>query len=217
MVIANEYGETGRNLRESWPLRTLIASIALIVSAGCSEPTSPTDPMAIADRDSLLQMELKSIENESFPLSEITNQPATVFVFLDGNCPICQRYASILNQIHQDYQDQGILILGVFPEQESEKFSGDFYKSEYNIDFPLFADPIQQLTKSLSATITPEVVVVDKRGEIRYRGAISNWFLGPGEKRSVVTEHYLRDALDHIIGGTEIDVRSTKPIGCYIS
>ena len=183
---------------------------------GCFDTASPADKMRILDKQSFFQIELTSIQNESFPLARIKDLTATVFVFLDGNCPICQRYASILNQIYKDFQAQNVLLVGVFPGSIDDRFTGQAYQREYEIDFPLFADPDLHLTNRLCATITPEVVVVDGRGEIRYRGAISNWFLGPGEKRAVVTEHHLQDALDRLIDGAEVGVTRTKPVGCYI-
>lgn len=195
----------------SWLPLMLIGSLV-----GCADSASQADVMKVVDKEGFFQLELTSIRNESFALSQIKARKGTVFVFLDGNCPICQRYASILNQIHQDYQAQDILVVGVFPEPNGPQFSGHSYQDEYGIDFPLLADPDLRLTNRLNATITPEVVVVDGRGEIRYRGAISNWFLGPGEKRAIVTEHYLQDALDRLIAGAELDVTRTKPVGCYI-
>lgn len=208
---AGTQGVRSANRREFWPLVVLVGALC-----GCADRAAQADPMTIGDKQRFLKLSLTSSDSEPFPLSQIGEHKATVFVFLDGNCPICQRYAAILNQLQLDYRSRGVLLAGVFPEPDVDRTTAAVFQSEYEIEFPLLADPERELTALLNATITPEAVVVDARGEIRYRGAISNWFLGPGEKRAVVTEHYLQDALDNLIAGREIDPPMTKPVGCYI-
>lgn len=49
-----------------------------------------------------------------------------------------------------------------------------------------------------------------------YAGKIDNGFENIGKKRQVVTEHYLRDALESILLQKEIEIKETQPVGCFI-
>ena len=58
---------------------------------------------------------LTSIRSKTFALSPVKHRVATVLVFLAEDCPICQRYASVLNQIDVDYRSKNVHVRGIFP------------------------------------------------------------------------------------------------------
>jgi hypothetical protein len=64
--------------------------------------------------------------------------------------------------------------------------------------------------------VTPQAVVIDRAGEIRYRGRIDNFYAAFGKPRQQVTEHDLRNALDAVLAGRSAPKRETDAIGCYI-
>lgn len=66
------------------------------------------------------------------------------------------------------------------------------------------------------ATVTPEAVVVDRNGEIRYRGRIDNFYADLGKPRQQITQHDLADALNAVLAGKPVLHPETKALGCYI-
>lgn len=64
--------------------------------------------------------------------------------------------------------------------------------------------------------MTPETVVIDRAGAVRYRGRIDNFYVAFGRSRQVVTVHDLRDALDAVLAGNPVANPTTEPIGCFI-
>ncbi len=108
--------------------------------------------------------------------------------------------------------------MGIFPNLEfASKQSIDKFGKKYKIDFALNRDEEQVLTKKYSATTTPEVIVVNNRtGDVLYRGKVDNSFEAIGKKRQVITEHYLRWALESILQGKPIQTKETQPVGCFI-
>jgi hypothetical protein len=60
------------------------------------------------------------------------------------------------------------------------------------------------------------VAVFSKRGQLKYRGRIDNFYAGLGTPRQVVTEHDLRDALDALIAGRTVRSPRTQAFGCFI-
>ena len=81
---------------------------------------------------------------------------------------------------------------------------------------PAAIDRDGSLAARVRATITPQAVVVDRRGEVRYRGRIDNFYAALGRPRQVVTAHDLHDALTALAGGKPVAHPETDPIGCYI-
>ena len=64
--------------------------------------------------------------------------------------------------------------------------------------------------------VTPEVFLTNPEGKTIYQGAIDNRAPELGQHRTVVTEHYLQDALNTFIRTGKVSIRTTKPVGCFI-
>ena len=142
----------------------------------------------------------------------------TVYIFLLESCQICQNQTAELNDIHQKYATSGIEFIGIFPNNEFSTQDGiDSFQTKYKLDFPLKFDPNQLIASQYQATITPEVVVVRNTDQtILYRGKIDNSYERVGIRRSVITEFYLKDALNQILENKEITVPQTIAVGCFI-
>lgn len=159
-----------------------------------------------------------------FLLSSVTGfqlhaqeQKAYVYLFLEEKCPMCQYYSLDLREMYDQYANQEVSFVGLFPFAGSNKESRAEFAKKYQIPFPLQADEHQQLTRLYQVTVTPEVIVLDADGEIRYRGRIDNAYDRPGRRRTLVTSHELKDALNAILLGKEVPVKETRAIGCYIT
>lgn len=143
--------------------------------------------------------------------------PTRVYVFLSASCPMCQYYAPVLNEMTKTYSDKGIIFTGVFPNYYTTDSIMQSFISRYRLLFPVMKDENLVLTERFGATVTPQVFVVDENnGNVLYSGMINNGYVRTGKRRNVVTEHYLRDALDAIISGLPVSIPSVQPIGCFI-
>ena len=67
------------------------------------------------------------------------------------------------------------------------------------------------------ASITPQAFVIDRSGEIRYRGRIDNLYAALGTTRQQVTSHDLREALDAVLAGGKVPRPETEALGCFIT
>jgi hypothetical protein len=84
--------------------------------------------------------------------------------------------------------------------------------NEKGFNFPYPFDESQAVARVYGAERTPEVFVFDKQGQLRYHGAIDDNYDNPG----AVKDHYLRAALDAVLGVKPLPVRETQPVGCTI-
>ena len=143
----------------------------------------------------------------------------SVYIFLSETCPICQSSTLAVKSIYGEYHDKGISFIGLFPSQNmSTDETRQKFAKKYQIPFALSADKDQRMTKRLSVSITPEVVVVRERDKaILYRGKVDNNFEAIGKRRQVVTEFYLKKALENILHNKPVDPTKTEAVGCIIS
>ncbi len=188
-------------------------SLFLLIIFACENESSSG---LFIDEKVLLNLEIKTIEEESVKLNQIEKRKATVFLFLSPDCPIAQKYTSRYEYLYQQYKEKGIEFYGVFPGMLAEKEAAKNFKATYNLTFKMLKDTDFFLMKVLFARISPEVFVLNSNGIIQYQGQIDNWFFALGKKRQIVTENYLEDALNAIIENQPIKQKRTKAVGCYL-
>lgn len=134
-----------------------------------------------------------------------------VLVFVSPECPLCKKYASRLRELSATFRQEAVFV-GIIPGKTHTMKAIREYQQDYNIPFTLLKDESLAFTRSMKAEVTPEVMLVGPDGAILYRGLIDNSVAGLGKQRTVVTEHYLSDAIMQ-----KNIVRRTKAIGCLIN
>ncbi len=146
-----------------------------------------------------------------------SGQKATVYVFLSETCPICQSYTLTLKDLYKKYNAKGVTFVGVFPNYYADQDSISYFKKHYSIPFELMIDKNSELTKRFSASITPEVFVVDVQGQVLYSGRIDDCFYALGKRRKVISSKDLEYALEAITKNEKIKASKTEAVGCIIS
>lgn len=142
----------------------------------------------------------------------------TVYFFLLDECRICQELAPEINAIHQKYTTKNIGFVGLFPNFSSKPHGIEKFKKKYQINFSTKTDYYKKWCHRFDAEILPTVVVFNESSQkIEYKGAINDLYYQPGKRRHLVTQHYLRDALDSLLLGKLPEPKQTKSIGCYIN
>jgi hypothetical protein len=142
---------------------------------------------------------------------------ANVLLFVATDCPVSNSYAPEIQRICGAYESSGIRCALIYEEPGVTPRAVRQHLDEYqyrNITAAIDADGA--LASRVHASITPEAVVVDRRGAIRYRGRIDNFYAALGRPRQSVTAHDLRDALGAIAAGRRVASPETEPVGCYI-
>jgi peroxiredoxin len=144
------------------------------------------------------------------------NPKTRVYVFLGTECPFSQNYTKSLNSLNEKYQVSNVDFIAVFSNSDDSKRKIKQFSKVYKIQFEVVSDKKHKLLDRFSATITPEVVVINDKGERVYSGKIDNWAEDLGVRRAVVTEFYLEDALSSIVNNTVLKIKTTKAVGCFI-
>ena len=148
----------------------------------------------------------------SEPVAEYLKDKAAVFIFLAPDCPLSQSYTLALNNLRTEFQAKGMEFYAVF---ETDAGVDDFVAT-YKLTLPVIHDRDFRLADFFGAMKTPEVFAVDSTGKLFYKGAIDNWAPELGQHRTIITEHYLFDALNAFLEHKPISVKETHAVGCFI-
>ncbi|HTL07930.1 MAG TPA: redoxin domain-containing protein [Chitinophagaceae bacterium] len=139
-----------------------------------------------------------------------------LYIFLSPECPLCQNYAQVLNKLHQQYGN-AVQFYGIVPGKTYSAATVTAFARKYVIRFPLLIDQAKQLTNYLQASITPEVILLNSRYELVYKGAIDNRMKSLGVQRWKATENYLQDAISQYLQPAAVAVKRTRATGCLIN
>jgi thiol-disulfide isomerase/thioredoxin len=146
---------------------------------------------------------------------------ASVIVFVATDCPISNSYAPEIQRVCQDYAARGVNCSLMYEDVDlpgahlDESVRKHLQEYRYS-GIAAAVDRSRIIAKRAKATVTPEAVVVDRAGKVRYRGRIDNLYAALGQSRRQVTEHDLRDALDAVIAGHSVPKSETEALGCFI-
>ena len=151
-------------------------------------------------------------------LEAVTRPRATIQFFVMSDCPISNFYAPEIQQLCAAYAEKGVTCALVYEDVGIDDAGVRRHLAEYRYEgFPAVIDSDRAIARQARASVTPQAVVIDGTGEIRYRGRIDNRYEAFGKPRRVVTERDLRDALDAVLAGRAVSRPETTAIGCSIT
>ncbi len=150
------------------------------------------------------------------PLSD-AGAKAVVLIFTRTDCPISNRYAPVLQELHRRFSGRGVSFWLVYldPHQTAKEIRR--HVVEYGYDMQVVLDPKHLLVKEAGVHVTPEAAVFSGVGKLLYHGRIDNRYAGFGERLPVATRNDLELTLEAILGGHAVPQEATRAVGCYIS
>jgi hypothetical protein len=140
-----------------------------------------------------------------------------VYIFLHESCIISQYYTLPLKELHEEYANENIQFIGVFPNFSSKPDKIEELKKKYQIPFELKTDYYHTKKEKFGATVTPEVVVYNQsENKIIYKGRIDDAYARVGKRKRVTTTSELKNVLESIRNNQPIMVSNTQAVGCFI-
>ena len=196
--------------RGRWMLRSKVAVACLavllsVVSAGAMADTAavPLERLGVSDGDGVVHGFAELIGDGR----------AVCFAFLHPACPLAQEYGPVLGTLANEFAAEGIRFVGVVCEGD-DAGTVEAYRQEFGIPFPVRFDRAFTLAEALDATVTPEVVLVDRERRIRYAGRIDDRYKIRGVMSPGTPDAELRAALVDLVAGREIRTPRTEAAGC---
>ena len=140
-----------------------------------------------------------------------------VLLFVTSDCPISNGYAPEVRRICDRYRTDGVSCTLVYEDVRIDGPAVHAHKIEYGLEpIPSVIDRDRQIASTAGATVTPQAVVFDRDGTLRYRGRIDNRYAAFGQPRQQITRHDLRDALSAVVAGKPVATTETEALGCFI-
>lgn len=143
-------------------------------------------------------------------------------------CPWEKQAEPKMMAIADSYGDQDVVVLainanapeiGAKPEPEafaaeddSKRPYGDIraHVEDVQLNHRVLVDHTGDVGRFFQAKTTPHCFVIDPKGVLRYQGALDN---DPRDTLGDEAETYVRDAIDAVLAGREVETTATKPYG----
>ncbi|MFK8005646.1 MAG: redoxin family protein [Saprospiraceae bacterium] len=141
----------------------------------------------------------------------------SVYVFVAEKCPISIYMAKPLQEAFARYGNE-VDFYTVFPMKNSTEATAQKFLEKYKLpNFKIKLDNYQGFARKLGATITPEVVVLDEKGEVAFRGRVSDAYKAPGKMKHGVRKNELMTVLEKLTNGQSVPKPWAEAVGCYIT
>ncbi|BDC49927.1 hypothetical protein F183_A22430 [Bryobacterales bacterium F-183] len=142
---------------------------------------------------------------------ELRGSEVTVVAFTSTRCPVSGMYQERLNALYREFSAKGVAFVVVNANSNEGAAEILKYSKQAALPYPVYKDFHNRLADAYEIGQTPEVVVLDKAGEVRYRGAIDD-----SSNPARVKVHGLRDAVVSLLAGKKPAVAQLKAFGCVL-
>jgi len=170
---------------------------------------------------------LPAIDGKTYSLSSFKDARVLVIVFSCNHCPTAQAYEDRLIRLTSDYKSKGVTVIAIMPNDPTSirldelgyTDMGDSFEEmkaraagkHYNFPY-LYDGKTEEASKKYGPIATPHAFVFDKDRKLRYSGRIDDV-----EKPSKTPNTLdLRNAIDAVLAGKDVPVKTTKVFGCSI-
>ncbi len=163
------------------PLRHFFVFLCfLLIACHCprSDAAEPGSLLGTVD-----DFSIPTTDDETITLLGNDDAEFTVICFLGTQCPLARIYGPRLNRMSEEFQKQGVRFIGVNSNIQDSMDDLRAYVRQHGIEFQVAKDYDRTVAVAAQATRTPEVVVVDHVGNVRYRGRIDDQYQ-PGIARN---------------------------------
>src|SRR5688500_8722590 len=109
---------------------------------------------------------------------------AHVAIFVTSDCPISNYYAPAVQRLCGDYERRGLTCTLVYEDVDFDEAQMRAHMAEYGYGrLSAAIDHDRGIARRAGATVTPQVVLTDHQGRMRYRGRIDNRYESFGRPR----------------------------------
>jgi thiol-disulfide isomerase/thioredoxin len=190
-----------------------------------------TKPAVVADADKPLKLgatvaetlALRDMDGKSITFKELRGKVVLIHFWSD-RCPAEKHGDPVMKSLETYYKDKkDVVIIGIAsnqneigakPEEGADfsKLYESYRKKLKTIGFEhkIYIDYGNKVSDLFQAKSTPHCFVVDAKGVLSYSGALDN---NQSEDKGDDAKIYVRDAVDALLAGKDIEVKETRPYG----
>jgi thiol-disulfide isomerase/thioredoxin len=187
---------------------------AIILACSLDRTVAADKPIGMGD--AIANLSFKDIHYLPRSLDDFKQKKAFVLVFANTTCPLVQRYWPELCRMEKEYRSKDVQFVAVNVAAEDSIAAMAAQAVRYECAFPFVKDVGWKCTAALGVQRTPEAVVLDGHRRLRYRGRIDDQYR-LGGNLPAPTRRELKEAIDAVLAGREVEVKETPVDGCQIT
>ncbi|MBX2821180.1 MAG: redoxin domain-containing protein [Rhodothermaceae bacterium] len=204
----------------------LLIACLLLALPRPANATSVDDPETLELGAKAPDFNLQGTDDQFYTLDSFSDAQLLAIVFTCNHCPTAQAYEERIKQLVVDYEDKGVAIIAISPNDPKSVRLDELGYSDLNdsledmkiraadmdFNFPyLYDGDTQEVSMAYGPVATPHVFIFDEERILRYTGRIDD-----KEKIGAATIHDTRDAIDALLADKPVAVEKTKTFGCSI-
>lgn len=137
-----------------------------------------------------------------------------VLEWVNPECPFVKRHydAGTMANTAKAYADKDVVWLAVNSSHHFNQAKNKAFVEKYDLKYAVLDDSAGKVGKSYDAKTTPHMYVIDKAGNIAYKGAIDDDPRGDKAEK----KNYVKAAIDELLAGKAVTTAETKPYGCSV-
>lgn len=191
--------------------------VSLLVAGMFLLGFAPPEVLQIGSAMPKKDVKMKDISGRDISLSDVSGANGTLVMFSCNTCPYVIKNQTRTSDImaYAMQKNIGVIILNsneAYREKEDSFEEMKKYAKEQGYKWAYTVDKNHEIADAFGATRTPEVFLFDKSKKLVYHGAIDD---SPSDAAAVKRLH-LQTAIDEVVKGQEVSVKTSKSIGCSI-
>jgi peroxiredoxin len=179
-----------------------------------------TDDAGYSVGDYASDFKLRNVDGNYVSLADYKDARGFLVIFTCNTCPYAMAYEDRIKGLDQKYKASGVPVIAINPNNPGAQPGDSFEKMKQRANakaysFPYLQDEGQKVYPMYGATRTPHVFLLEKTGKgylVRYIGTIDDNY----QDADAVEARYVEDAVDAMLSGGQIEIKTTRAIGCSI-
>lgn len=203
-----------------------ILPLAVFYSSAVVSQSTNSEPKTLPIGSEAPGFSLSGVDGKSYTLRDFDKWPVLVIIFSCNHCPTAQAYEDRIIALAKDYRPEGVAVVMISPSSAnglnlSELGYSDMGDSfdemkmraqDKGFDFPyLYDGDEQKAALAYGPVATPHCFVFDRDRILRYAGRVDG-----SEKPGTGKGEDIRNAIDAVLAGKEVNNPVTKVFGCSI-
>lgn len=202
-------------------LHKLLYALPILLAAGIIAflpvEDKKADRLEIGAKAPLTDVKVTDVSGEVLTLKEVAGENGLLVNFSCNTCPWVEAWEDRYNPISKMAEENGIGVIMLNPNaairddgESMEDMQARAKSSGY--DFYYALDEGAKLAEAFGATRTPDIFLFNSDMELVYTGAIDD----NAKSAEEVEQPYLKNAIQSLVAGKEINPKTTKALGCTI-
>lgn len=190
-----------------------ILAISVVILGGCKSKEPAEEPEASKKGP---EFTLKSFDGKEVSLSDYKGK-IVVLEWFNDECPYVRYHYDTVHtmvELANKYKAKNVVWLAINSTNHTTPQQNKDFAAKHNLPFPILDDRPGNVGRAYGATNTPHMFIIDKKGNIAYKGAIDNNTSIDANKKDVI--NYVDRALTELTSSKAVSTPKTKPYGCSV-